>query len=111
VRAAREQLRHREINRARTGEAVTERDERAWIDQRRSDRQRATSAADDDEAKQLALGASRADGRGPTRHVVRVARATLDRDELRRARGEQFAANRCARRAARSRSALRPPKR
>jgi hypothetical protein len=111
VRAAREQLRHREINRARTGEAVTERDERAWIDQRRSDRQRATSAADDDEAKQLALGASRADGRGPTRHEVRVVRATLPRDELRRARGEQFAANRCARRAARSRSALRPPKR
>ena len=40
VAAAREQLRHAEINRARTGETVTPQDEQAWIELRRRDHQR-----------------------------------------------------------------------
>lgn len=39
VAAARQQLRHAEINRARTGEPITAQDERAWIELRRKDHQ------------------------------------------------------------------------
>jgi hypothetical protein len=104
VRSAREQLRHADVNRARSGEPVTEADEQAWIEQRR----RAEAAGQpitDDEASQLAAAS------GGGRRELRAARATLDRDELRRARAEQLAANRSERRAQRRRTGVRPPRR
>ncbi|HEY1357049.1 MAG TPA: hypothetical protein VGF21_01975 [Thermoleophilaceae bacterium] len=103
VRAAREQLRHAAVNRARSGEPVTEVDERAWIEQRRRAEEGGQPIADA-EAKQLAAS----DG---DRRELRAARATLDRDELRRARAEQLAANRRERRAQRRRAGVRPPRR
>jgi len=103
VRSAREQLRHGDVNRARTGEPITERDEQAWIEQRRRAQQRG-QPVDQDERRQLAAAAGSAG-----RRELRAARATLDRAELRQARADQLAANRKERRAQRRRAGLRPP--